>query len=67
MLVLHYKKRNNSKIFNLNTKLIASNSDIDEAFKSMHQSIKAKLKNYACKNWIVLDTVIKHSNKTFEC
>ena len=30
--VLDYKKRNDHKIFHLSTKLIASNSDIDEAF-----------------------------------
>ena len=46
-------------------KLIASVSDIDEAFKSMHQSIMTKIKSYACEDWIVLDTIIKHSIKIF--
>ena len=35
-LVLDYKKRNDCKIFHSSAKVIASNSDIDEAFKSMH-------------------------------
>ena len=50
ILVLDYKKRNDSeKIFYSCTKLIASDSDIDKAFISMHQSIMTKIKNYACK------------------
>ena len=64
---LHYKKRNDSKIFHSSAKVIARDSDIDEAFKSMHQSIVTKIKNYACKDWIVLDLIIKHSIKIFEC
>ena len=67
LLVFDYKKRNDRKIFHSGTKLIASDSDIDEAFKSMHQSIMKKIKNYACKDWIVLDAIIKYSIKTFEC
>ena len=67
LLVFDYKKRNGRKIFHSGTKLIASDSDIDEAFKSMHQSIMKKIKNYACKDWIVLDAIIKYSIKTFEC
>ena len=47
ILVLDYKKRNDRKIFYSRTKLIASDSDIDEAFKSMHQSIMTKIKKYA--------------------
>ena len=47
ILTLDYKKRNYFKIFHWSTKLIATNSDIDEAFKSMHQSIMTKIKNYA--------------------
>ena len=42
ILVLDYKKRNDSKIFYSCTKLIASDSEIDQAFKSMHQSINDK-------------------------
>ena len=33
----------------------------------MHQSIITKIKNYACEDWIVLDAIIKHSIKIFEC
>ena len=44
ILVLDYKKRNDRKIFHSSAKLIASDSDIDEAFKSMHQSIMTKIK-----------------------
>ena len=33
-----------SQIFHSCTKLIASDIDIDEAFKSMHQSIMSKIK-----------------------
>ena len=47
ILVLDYKKRNDRKILYSSTKLIASDSDIDEAFKSMQQSIMRKIKNEA--------------------
>ena len=53
-LVLDYKKGNYRKIFHSSAKLIASDSDIVEAFKFMNQSIMAKIKNYACKDWIAL-------------
>ena len=74
ILVLDYKKKKYCKIFYLCTKLIASNSDIDEAFKSMLQSIMAGTKRYACKDWIALDVIIQictvllrmHSIKIFE-
>ena len=55
------------EIFYSSAKLIASDSDIDEAFKFMHQSIMRKIKNYACKNLIDIDIIIKHSIKIFEC
>ena len=32
----------------------------------MRQSIMTKTMNYANEDWIVLDTVIRHSIKTFE-
>ena len=67
MLVLDYKKRNDRKVFHSSAKLIASDSDIDEALKSMHQSIMTKTKNYADKDWIVLDVIIRHNIKIFEC
>ena len=66
-LVLEYKKRSDCKIFHSSTKLIASNSDIDESFISMHQSIITKIKNYASEGWIDLDVTIKHSIKIFVC
>ena len=44
ILVLNYKKRNGCKIFNSSAKLVNSDSDIDEAFKSMHQSFMTKKK-----------------------
>ena len=44
VLVWHYKKRNDSQIFYLCTKLIASDLSINEAFKSMHKSIITKIK-----------------------
>ena len=53
ILVVDYTKRNDPKIFHSSTKLIASDSDIDEAFKSMHQDIMTKIKKYACKGSIV--------------
>ena len=67
LLVIGYKKRNDHKIFHSSTKLIASDSEIDEAFKSMHQSIMTKTKNYADKDWIVLNAIIKRSIKIFKC
>ena len=67
ILFLEYQKRNNRRIFHSNAKLIASDSDIDEAFKSKHQSIMSTMKNYAGEDWIVVDMIIKHSIKIFEC
>ena len=65
ILVLGYNKRNDYKISRPSAKLIASDSDIDKAFKSMHQSIMKK--NYTGENWNVLDVIIMHSIKIFEC
>ena len=42
ILVLVYKKKNDDKIFHSNAKIIASDSEIDAAFKFMHQSIMTK-------------------------
>ena len=42
VLVLDYKK-NDRKIFHSSAQLIASDSDIDKAFTSMHQSIMTKI------------------------
>ena len=57
ILVLDYKKRNDCKIFHSSANLIDCDSDIGEAFKSMHQNIMTKMKNYARKDWIVLDVI----------
>ena len=45
ILFLDYKKKNDHKIFHLSAKLNASDSDIDEAFTFMYQSITTKIKN----------------------
>ena len=66
VLALDYKKKNDSQIFYSYTKLIDSDLDVDEAFKSMHQSI-IKIKNYVRKDYSVLDAIIKHSIKISEC
>ena len=55
------------KIFYSSVKLIASDSDIDEAFKSLHLSITAKIKNSVCKDWIALDVIMKRSIKVYDC
>ena len=55
------------KIFHSSAKLFASDSDIDEAFKFMHQKILTKRKNYVSGNCIVLDVIVKRSIKIFEC
>ena len=39
------RKKNDSKIFHSSDKLNASDSGIDEVFKSMHQRIRTKTKN----------------------
>ena len=68
ILFLDCKKRNDWKIFHSSPKLIANDSDIDEAFKSIHQqSIIIKINNCASEDWIVLNVIIKHSSKIFEC
>ena len=66
ILIVDYKKRNDCKIFHSSAKVIASDSDIDEALKSIHQSIMTKIKNYVSEDWIVFDVIIKHSIKIFE-
>ena len=55
ILVLEYKTRIDRKIFHSIVKLIDSDSDIADAFKSMDQSMMTKIKNYACEEWIALD------------
>ena len=65
VLFLDYEKIFDSQIFHLCTKLIASDLNINETFKSMHQSIITKIQNYAWEDRIVLDTVTRHSIKIF--
>ena len=48
-------------------KLIASDSVIDEAFKSIHQNIMTKIKNSAIEDWIAIETIVNHSIKIFAC
>ena len=50
--MLDYKQGNDRKTFHSSTKLIANDSDIDKAFKSMHQSIMMEMKNSASEDWI---------------
>ena len=66
ILIVDYKKRNDCKIFHSSAKVIASDSDIDEALKSIHQSIMTKIKNYVSEDWIVFDVIIERSIKSFE-
>ena len=58
-----YKKTTDCKIFYSSAKLIASDSDIDEAFESMYQSIMMKIKNSASEDWTVIELILKHSIK----
>ena len=67
VLILNYSKRNDRQIFHSSTKLIASDLDIDKAFKFIHQSIMAKLRYYEFEDWIVLDAIIFYSVRIFEC
>ena len=66
ILVLEYKKRIDRKIFHSIVKLIDSDSDIAEAFKSMDQSMMTKIKNYACEEWIALDVSQWNQRLIFE-
>ena len=66
-LLLDYKKKNDCKMLHSSDKLIADHSDIDGVFGSTHQSIMTKLKSYVDKDWIVLDVIVKHGIKIFEC
>ena len=67
LISFDYKIRNDHKIFHSSFKLIPSDSDINEEFKFMDQSIMTKIRNYARKDWIVLDIIEKHIIKIFEC
>ena len=66
ILVLEYEKRIDRKIFRSSTKLIASDSDVDEAFTSMYQSKMTKIKNSASEDWIAIESIVKCSINIFE-
>ena len=55
------------KIFHTSAKLTASDSNVQEAFISMHQGILKTIRNYADADWVVLDPIMKHGIKIFEC
>ena len=61
-----YKNGNDRKIFSI-FRLTASDSEIDEAFIGMYQSVMKKIKIYDSKDLIVLDVNIKHSIKILLC
>ena len=67
ILILDHKKINNHKIFHSSSKIIAGESDIHEAFKSMHQSIMTRIKQFASEDWVVTEIIVKHIIKIFEC
>ena len=52
------------KIFHSSTKLFSNNSDIDKAFRSIHQSVMTKIKKYVRKGWIV-KKIVEHNIKIF--
>ena len=70
ILVLECYKMNDHKsmpkIFHLNTKLIVNDSHIDKAFRSMHQNVVKKIKNFVSADSIV-KTIVGHGIKIFEC
>ena len=53
ILILEYKKRNYHETFESTTKRVASDSETDEAFKSMHQKILMKIKFFDSLDWVV--------------
>lgn len=67
VLVLKYKKGNIRKVFYSSVKIIDSDSNIDEALKSIHQSLAKKIKTFASEDWVVIKTVVDHSIEIFEC
>ena len=66
ILVLQYKKRNNCKIFHSSVKLITSDPENVEAFKSMPQSTMWKMKKSASEDWVVVETIAKYSITIFK-
>ena len=54
------------KIFHLSIKLIANDLDIDKRFESIHQSVKATVRNFVSGSWVI-KTIAEHDIKIFEC
>ena len=67
ILILKYTKKNDPQTFQTSVKLIASDSNIHETFKSMHQSILRKNKNSASQDWMVIEIIVKYGITIFEC
>ena len=61
ILVLEYKKYDD-KTFHSSAELVARNTDINETFKAMHQSIMTKIINFGSKNGVA-EIIVKHSMK----
>ena len=53
------------EICHSSTKLIVNDSDVDKAFRSMHQSAVMTIKNWDIKDWIV-KPILEHGIKIFE-
>ena len=53
------------KIFHSSAKLIVNESDIDKAFRSMHQSVMTKIKNSVIEERI-FNTIVERRVNTFE-
>ena len=52
------------KIFLFITNLNVNDSDIDKAFRSMHQSIITKIKKFSL---LIVKTIVEHNIKLCEC
>ena len=61
------KERKDYKSFSSNTKLIASDSDIEKHLNLCSKALWQKKKNYSHENWSVLDIIVKHAIKVSEC
>ena len=68
ILVLEFKKMDDHKviykIFLFITNLNVNDSDIDKAFRSMHQSIITKIKKFSL---LIVKTIVEHNIKLCEC
>ena len=68
ILVSEFKKIDDHKvickIFLFITNLNVNDSDIDKAFRSMHQSIITKIKKFSL---LIVKTIVEHNIKLCEC